>query len=189
MAYAAAPKYKVISLTDVKLSNSAFTLPSSKIISAIDNGDSTIKLTFLDQDQKVVTHKMNNSISSIKDNARLLLFTLADGNSIYLQMDRIILMNVTATGASVVYHNDLFVEPEVLNVTNTASAVSTSSGGMVLLTSTKTGLSVYVNNMFITMITADGSGSKLMFDNKKVEYTPLKVTQAPAAILTAVNAL
>lgn len=187
--FAAPPLYKVVSLIDTNLDNSEFVLPADKIISAIDNGDDTTLMTFLSQDQKVVTHTMNNAIADFYTDCRLRMVTSLDGVNVYIQMDRIILMNVTATGTYIVYHNEARVEPQVMLVETIASAIATNSGGMVLLTNTKTGNDVYVNNLFITMVTSNGTGSKLMFDAKKIEYTPLYVDESPADILTAVNAL
>jgi DNA gyrase/topoisomerase IV subunit A len=187
---------KLISVTNKK-TGAAIKLSANQIVKFTLSGSVNTLMSYINQEGRFVNQIFVETVAAINTAAtRTQAVTLTKtGQVYYINSDKIILMDTTAAGTNITMWNGGGKNHvSVMKVNEAVAAINTAAGNTFSVTCSsfmgaRSGQVNYINNLFIGQVTPKGSGSEILFDTKKVEWQPLYVTQTPAAIQTAVNAL
>jgi hypothetical protein len=193
---------KIITLTDY-ISGGVFQVSSCQIISFQAIGLNDTSITYINQrgvrkvGQRVTQTPAAIATACISNAIGILTpITLDTGIILYINIDRIIYIDVLSNSAPVitaVTYDALINPPQVyLCSAPTALALSNLTDNMLAITTVATSSipsrTRYINNLKIDILTGTTS-SHIFYDEHKTEFIKLEATQTVAAIIATVNAL
>lgn len=183
---------KSISLTDLA-TGEAFKLSANQILNftAINAGADT-QLTYIGNRGTIVVREVAEAVATVNTAAaRTQAVTLTDANStvIYLHSDKIIFMDDLGATTQIIYNgNENY--PKKYIVTENASAINTVAENTFAITIQASGLTRYINNLFVAdVVTGGGTGSNIIYNAQGTAFQVLQVAETAAQIQTAINAL
>jgi hypothetical protein len=155
---------KLISLTD-KATGTAFKLSANKITQFTVSGSTDTLITYLTNDGVLKTQLVDETVAAINTAAartQALTF-LPQGNIttntvVYLHSDKIIFIDATGSDSIITYDAGLSAPVHYL-VDEVASAINTAAGNTFAVTIQQSGLTRYINNLFVDLVSTEGVGS------------------------------
>lgn len=150
---------KSISLT-VVADGSTLKLSANNIVKFQASGSDTL-LTYLTNGNRLMTKLFDETVGTINTAAaRTQAVTLdSDGSTLYIHSDKIIYLDIVTAGTNITYWNPGKAAPEVITVTEAASAINTAAGNTFRVVMQGTAVSRYINNLFINEIDPESVNS------------------------------
>lgn len=151
---------KLISLTNLSLGGAAMKLSANKVVRFTASGSDTL-LGYINQQDKYVEHLMDETVGTINTAAaRTQAVTLtSDGSTVYINSDRIIYLDTKDSKTIITLANEGKPVPEVLVVDETAADINTAAGNTFAVTAQISGVTRYINNLYIDSVVADAATS------------------------------
>lgn len=151
---------KLISLTNLSLGGAAMKLSANKVVRFTASGSDTL-LGYINQQDKYVEHLMDETVGTINTAAaRTQAVTLtSDGSTVYINSDRIIYLDTKDSKTIITLANEGKPVPEVLVVDETAANINTAAGNTFAVTAQISGVTRYINNLYIDSVVADAATS------------------------------
>lgn len=190
---------KLILLTNFS-TGGTFYLSVNKIIKFTTViGAANSLVTYIDDSNTIVTRRVTEAVAAIATAMQSNTVSLAvaltcienngqtlPSSVIYFNIERIV--SLVSSGANVVAAIDEGkADFEVYTV---SSPIITLVAPTVMVPLTEVGGGViYLNNLFIDMVVVQGTGSKILYDNKRTGFVNFVVTETPASVAALVNAL
>ncbi len=186
---------KSISLT-VTANSGAIKLSANQIVRFTASGSGTL-LTYLTNQDKVITKLMTESVSTINTAAaRTQAVTLNNATStvMYVHSDKIIFLDVITAGTLITLWNPGTAAPEVYSVSDTPANINTAAGNTFAITTQPNGSTPsgtrYINNLFIASIEGEAVGtSPVITFTTKVKTATGAVTNPGSGYTSLVAAI
>jgi len=190
---------KLISLTD-DATASAFAVSLRKIIQVVPSSSKSI-VTYIDQDGSKKVRLCSEAATAIataslsNDVATLQLITLMDGSTVYVNNDRVVFVDTTASSTALLRldmgdRTTKRYEFSLPTAANFKTATDNLIGVTTIATESRPAVLRYINNYYIDQAATISGGCEVLYDtNRTAEFHKLNINISLAALKTLVNAL